>query len=344
MAPELFDTLEANELQKLARQVKAYQEEQGLSFAALKKKLPDIGSDKTFGKLLAGDLAELSLENQLVNYRRAVNCIETIAGAESDGEELYDDLWPALELRRCFVETAKEVGNGRCIFLSGPSGSGKSCAGVKLIERYGSRFVLIEAADAWNGKPMAFLGSILLALGETNLPAGQFDRLNRVIAKLNETETDLIVEEAHHLGRANLNTEVTLINQTPSRIINIAIDTLWKKLATVAYEECTQLTGNRLAEHIRLGREVRESDVRKMLGRRVAWVDGIGAALLSSKIRGEAGDKAALAVRLVSDKAANYGRLAFVRDCAKRAVRLADGAPVSLELFTTAVAEEVKSR
>jgi hypothetical protein len=328
MAPELYATLEANELRATAQKIRDYQEARKLSFSALLKKFPDLGSDKTFNKILRGDFAELDFEGQFSRYRQVWQAIEAEGDGDTSDAELYDDLWPAVQLRRAFVETMRGEDNDRVIFLLGPSGSGKSCARRILQERYGSRLVKVEASAAWNGSPMAFLGAILSALGMRDLPMSLGDRLNKTLEKLRETRRCLLVEEAHHLGPRNLNVEVTLINQTPGEIVNIAIDSLFKKLELAAYEECRQLTGNRLAEMIRLGKDVRREDAKKLLDRRIQWANG----------------DAKKALDLVMERAANHGRLAFVRDVCKRATRMAEGAPVTLELFTAALSAEVLSR
>ncbi|SRR5581483_3701045 len=332
MAPELFKTMEANELRELAQKIKDYQEAKKLTFALLLKKFRGIGSDKTFNRILAGDLSELDLEKQLNNYRAVWALIESLGDEEADEEEFYDDLFPVIQLKRAFFETTRENGNGRVIFLLGPTGSGKSCARKLLIEKYGERLLWIEASEAWGGSPMAFLGAILVALGKKDVPYGQVDRLNLVIQLLKASRRCLVIEEAHHLGPRNLNVQVTLVNQTPGEFVNLAIDTLWKKLESAAYEECRQLTGNRLAERINLGREPRESDVCKLLERRIKWADP------------DPKKASKQAAKLVLDKAANYGRLAFVRDVCKRANEMAESKPVDIELFAGAVTEEVASR
>lgn len=88
------------------------------------------------------------------------------------------------------------------------------------------------------------------------------------------------------------------------------------------------MTGNRLAERINLGGALRESDVRKMLERRVHWENG----------------DVKQALRMTMDKAPNYGRFAFVRDVCKRATEKADGDAVTIDTFTAAITEEVASR
>ena len=345
MAPELNRTMEEEELKRLGNQIREYQERRELTYKQLAGKFTGLRSDRTFGRICKGDFAEIpETEPLLTAYRSIVALIESLGDEETQDEELYDDLWAPVQLRRAFVESLKEKSNARCIFIIGPSGSGKSSARRVLVDRYGKQLLCVEASAAWNGSPMAFLGSILKALGEENFPYSQAERLVKVVDKLNETPRHLIVEEAHHLGRANLNVEVTLINQTPCGITNIAIDTLWKKLESAAFEECRQLTGNRLAEVIRLGRDVREGDVRKLLGRGVKWAQGdlLQPAPRNGSKRPPSEAEQALAITM--EKASNSARLAFVRDVVKRVNIMAEGAAVTIELFTSAIAAEVASR
>ena len=248
-------------------------------------------------------------------------------GAESH-EQLYDDLFPVIELRRVFIETTKENGLARLVILQGPTGSGKSSARKVLFEKFGQRLVLVEASVAWNDSPMAMLGAILKALGKKEAPYNQMDRLQMVLEMLNESRRALVIEEAHHMGPRLLNLCKTLINNTPGEFILVTIDTLWKKLESAAYQEALQLTGNRLAERVLLSSVLMKSDVEKILSRRTA--------ILKRDLE--------MAIKIVMDKAANYGRFAFVRDVCTRVNTLADGEPVTLELFAQAVAEEVKSR
>jgi DNA transposition AAA+ family ATPase len=328
MAPELYGTMEVQELQDLARKVQEFQVARKLSDSALAKMLPSIGSTKTYKRILGGDLKELDLENQLNSYRAAVAFIESMGGDEREEEALYDDLYPVIHLRRAFFETMREVGGmARVIFLLGPSGSGKSSARKLLIEKYGQRLITIEANVAWNDSPQAMLGSILAQFGKKDVPFT--DRLNVTIEQLSRSRRCLCIEEAHHLGPRCLDLTKTLVNQTPAEIIIIALDTLWKRLETRAYHQAQQLTGNRHADTINLGRSVRESDVRKLLERRIPNLNG----------------DLKQAVRLVSEKAnASSGLYAFVREVCKRANEKAGKDDVTLEILVNSVAEEAASR
>jgi DNA transposition AAA+ family ATPase len=327
MAPEFFTTLEANRLRELARKMEEHRESAKLSKEGLIKQFPTLGSSKTFQRILDGDLAELDLERQLVNYQSAVALLEDMARdvAQAD-EEIISDMSPATKLRKAVLDTMRETGNARVIFLLGPSGSGKSSARRALFDRYGGRFLLIEANAAWNDSPNAMLGEILRKLGVKDLPANPGDRLNKVVEMLAERRRGVVIEEAHHLGPRSLNVVKTLVNQTPGEFILIAVDTIWRKLETAAFEECRQLTGNRLAERIQLDKECKPSDVAKMIKARVPAAESF------------ADDW----TKRIAHHAPNYGRFAFVRDVLKRAAEFSG--ELVKESIVTFIQEEIASR
>lgn len=332
MAPELLVTMECQSLRELARRIAEWQEVRKLSDSALLRLCPQLGSTKVYKRVLnqTDELADLNLENQLANFRTAWAWIESqVEQAEDDSDELYEDLWAHVQLRKAFIDTRDVEGDGRVILVLGASGMGKSCARRLLVEKYGTRLVWIEASVAWGDSPMAMLGVLLGALGKKDKPSLQIERLDQVVERLKDTRRCVLIEESHHLGPRCLNLVKTLVNQTPGEFVLIGIHTLWRRLETKAYEEATQLTGNRLAERIDLGNKVREKDVEKLITRRVKWTD-------------EPARKSAQV--MVMAKADNYGRLSFVRDVCKRASVKAAGNPVSAELFAEAVSEEVASR
>lgn len=327
MAPELFATMEANRLQELARRMEDHREAQQLSREALIKQFPTLGSSKTFDRILKGELAELDLERQLVNYQSAVALLEDMARdvAQAD-EEVLPDLSPANRLRKAALETMRETGNARVIFLLGPSGSGKSSARRALFDRYGGRFLLIEATAMWNDSPNAMAGEILRKLGVKDLPYSAGDRLTKIVEMLNERRRGLVIEEAHHLGPKSLNVVKTLVNQTPGEFILIAVDTIWRRLETAAFEEARQLTGNRLAERIQLDKECKASDIAKLIKSRVP-----AAVQWSDKW-----------TQRLAHHAPNYGRFAFVRDVLKRAAEFPG--PLMEDSLATFISEEIASR
>jgi hypothetical protein len=325
-ALDALNTADALELRDLARQVRDWQVAKELSDTGLVKKFTGLGSTKTYKRILDGDLAELDLEKQLTNYRAVWTLLESLGDDEGEDEELYPDLSPTVQLTRVALEVIKERGIARFVLMLGDTGTGKSSARKVILQKYGQRFLWIEANVVWKDSPAAMLGAILAALGERYLPSAGVERLTRVEQRLIESRVGIFIEEAHHLGPRCLNLVKTLINRTPGEFFLLAKETLWRRLELGAYEEAKQLTKNRLAERIYI-RGVNPGDARKMLERRVNFENGD----LKS------------AVKLLTDRA-KYGNLAFVRETIKRVNDLADGSPVTIDLFSAAVTAEADSR
>jgi hypothetical protein len=327
MAPNLLATRDAAELRELGQKIRAWQTERGLSDTAMVKRFGGLGSTKTYTRVHAGDLAELDLDRQLANYRAVWALLESVEGGDERGEELYDDLSPVVQLKRAVFDVFRQTGNARFVLMEGDTGLGKSKARGLLIEKYGQRLLWVEATEVWNDSPGAFLAAVMVALGIREVPQMAVERLNRVLARLNETRVCLIVDELHHAGPRILNTLKTILNQSPGEVVGLAMPTLWRRIEREAYEEVRQLTGNRLAERIKLA--LRESDVAKLITRRVP----------------EASDTVKEATRLLMDRAPRYGNLAFVSAVCSRVAELAEGHDgPDLETWGTAISQEVARR
>lgn len=327
MAPQLLGTMEADELRQLGQRIKEYQAAKDLNDTAMVKRFPGLGSTKTYNRVAGGDLAELDLEKQLNNYRAVWALIESVGQEETHSEELYDDLNPVIQLRKAVFEVFRETGNARFILVEGDTGLGKSSARRMLIEKYGQRLLWVEATTVWRDNPSNMLAAILKVLGVREIPALPIARFDLVVMLLNQTRICVILDEFHHLGPQCLNVVKTLINQTPGEFVGLAMPTLWHRLERAAYEECRQLTGNRLAERIKL--TLRENDIAKIITRRVS----------------NAGDSVKQAVRMIMDRAPRYGNLAFVRDVCARVSELSEGtAGPDAECWSTAISQEVASR
>jgi hypothetical protein len=326
MAPELLNTLDAAELRDLARQIEEWQNAKRLTDAAMLRKFSGLGSSKTYRNIRDGKLDELDLEKQLTNYRAVWALIESLGDEKNRTEDLYDNLSGVLQLKRVLFETMRETSPARFILVLGDTGMGKSSARALLSQHYGPRLLTVEASEAWGNSPMGLLGAILKAFGQKNAAVAQVDRLNQVIERLNQSRVCLFIEEGHHMRPSTLNTVKTLINQTPGEFAVLAKETLWKRLELSAYEDAKQLTGNRLAERIRL--ELREKDVEKILTRRL----------------GIEGETLKVAVRGCMQHAPRHGNLAFVREVIARLTDDPDASTPTGEQIVAAIAAEVSSR
>lgn len=324
---ETNENTPAAELVKLAKQIKQWQEAKGLSTSAMLRRFSGLGSDRTYGKLSSGSTEQLDTEKQLINYRSVWALIEAVGDDASTSEDFYDDLSPVVQLRRAMMETFLETGNARFILVQGDTGCGKTSAAKSLIQRYGSRLLFTELSPVFGDSPYNFLGLVLQALGQKNAPSNGVDCFVKVVHELNTTRRCLVIDELHHAGPRILNTIKTLINQTPGEFVGLAMPTLWNRLEKAAYDECRQLTGNRLAERIQLDR-INKADMTKFVTRRLPGLNGT--------------TKQAIAI--LEQNAIGRGNLAFVRDVCRRAREQYDGEKITIEDFAGVVTAEQQSR
>lgn len=286
-----------NELVETAAKIAAWGESHGMSRAQLVRNFADLGSEKSFRDISAGNLEGYNAENQLTKYRAVYATMEELANQGGE-ERIYDDLGTVVKIRRAFLGVVKATGTNRVLIVQGESGVGKTTAVGLLRGKYGTgRISYVEASDVWADSPNAFLGAILRALGVTELPAGRVQRLEEVQARLAISRRCLVIDEAHHLGPHCLNTVKTLVNTTPGEFILVAIPTLWNKLQAHAYQEAKQIATNRLSERVKLTLD--EADVRTYLAK--CFPDAAAADLKT-------------AARIIRPSALLSGNYAFVRD------------------------------
>lgn len=326
------------QLRGLAEHIDAYRQARGVTKAAWLKLYPDLGTDKTYNKIIAGILSELDTDRWVGQYQHVWRQIESVPSDPGE-DELYGEMEGPAQLCRAFVETARERGNARVLLLQGDSGTGKTSA-VRVLKSkpYGSRVLVVEATDAWKSRGGRGTGAALLrclgrALGIDDLPTRRDDLVSVVAARLAGPRRCVVIDEAHHLCPEGINVVKHLVNQTPGEFILVALPVLWGKLESSreAWIECRQLTGNRLAERITLRLE--PEDVARFLGHKLGelpgWTDKLA--------KGAARELCALAPKA--------GNLAFVRDVCKRVRRAVEaGEELGQLVIEMAIRAEMRSR
>jgi type II secretory pathway predicted ATPase ExeA len=329
-------TTDRAEIQAAAVRINEHRELRGWSLSELLRRhggSEGLGSDKTFNKLLNGDTNELNVPKHLINYR-AVLCLLDETPLDEADEEVFEELSGPKKARKALLKAMTSQTPARLVIIEGASGMGKTSI-LKVVRRlYGARVFTVEATAAWNDSPNAMLLAIADALNDTGIETsrGQFARLKRVVYKLNEQRRCLAIEEAHHLGPKCLNVLKTLINQTKSEVVLLAIPTLLRRLEHAAYEEALQLTRNRLCERVRLT-TLNLNDIKILLTRRLP-APGLNGSL----------DRAA---ELLAQHAPRHGNLALVREVIRRvnaAIRDDKTTKLDLPLIEQAVAAEIAVR
>jgi len=298
------------ELTDIAAKIAAWGEAHGMSRAQLVRNFSDLGSEKSFRDIAAGNLEGYNAENQLSKYRAVYATMEELSNQGGE-EQIYDDLGTVVKIRRAFLGVVKATGTNRVLIVQGESGIGKTTAVGLLRGKYGTgRISYVEASDVWADSPNAFLGAILRALGVTELPAGRVQRLEEVQARLAISRRCLVIDEAHHLGPHCLNTVKTLVNTTPGEFILVAIPTLWNKLQAHAYQEAKQIATNRLSERVKLTLD--EADIRTYLSKRFG----------AEAPRSDMASALKVAAKIIRPNALLAGNYAFVRDVCRELASL----------------------
>jgi type II secretory pathway predicted ATPase ExeA len=186
----------------------------------------------------------------------------------------------------------------------------------------------MEANETCKGNITAFLSGLLTALGHQPERTSAADLLSRVTARLTESRRTVIIDEGHHLGPATLNLLKTLINSTPGEFVLLTIPTLWRKLEReTAYEECRQLSGNRMGERVWMS-TLPDTDTASYLRRRLDWDAAVTAA----------------AVKSLGALPPDVRTLSCLALIVRRAKQLAGGEPVSSETFAQAIAAILRTR
>lgn len=332
------ETESERQLLTVAKSIETYRVDLGITVASLLRSYPELGTDKTYNKIVKGDLSELKVEERwLPAYQHVWSEIQN-DDADDDSEMLSDMVGP-VELCRAFLEVRNERGNARFVLLLGDSGVGKTSA-VKIMKSkpYGGLVYDVEAVELWKSKAgrgtaVPLLRSIGDRIGMKDLPSGRDRLLNAVVNALAGKRRCLVVEELHHLCPEGINCLKTLINLTPSIIVGTAMPVLWDKLSgsRAGWAECKQLTGNRLAEVIHL--KLRIEDIARYVRARLEGTEGITDEWLNKA-----------AGRLLPD-AVHYGNMNFVKAVTRRFKRdIRTGQEASLETFANAIAAEKKRR
>jgi DNA transposition AAA+ family ATPase len=315
------------QLPEIARRIRDWQQHHNLSDNEICRRFAGLGSTKTYKRILDGEMAELDPDRQLHNYEQVWNLIEIESATTAADEPTYDDLPHIASVRYAVADAIAETGNNRLVIVEGPSGAGKTTAGRKLAERWGRKVVLSEADETWKDSLSNMLGGLLRAMGVKSPPNGSESRKILLLEKLRETPVCIVIDEAHHLGQRTLNLVKTILNQTQSQVVFLAIPTLLRRLESSAFEEARQLTKNRLCERVRL-EGCDTASVEKFLERRLTFEGAI----------------AKQCARTLAERAGQFGNWNFVNLVCRHARKLAGKDPVDSDTFAKAMQSAANTR
>jgi hypothetical protein len=329
------------ELRELALNIETRRVQLDLSKNALCQKFGQLGSTKTYGRILDGgdDLTQLNIAGQLENYRAAW---ELIQSCDDDPEQMriYSDFEFVEEAMAAVAEAMQQTDNTRLVLVTAGSGGGKSTVldWLKEDPKTSKIFYKVEATEAWRMREGGLLGALLMEVGSYDgeeargnrrkanyqaLPIGANARLRQLIELIDGRRIILGVDEFHHIGPAGYNIIKTIINQTRAVVVAAGMPELIARINKNSHSEAKQLFHNRLFKHVSIG------------------TPSTGEVLEYLKRRGVkfAGPREANAIaEKLSKDSATYGLWKFVKRCANEARKKASH-PFSLEAFAGIIAK-----
>ena len=316
------------DLRAVAAQIEARRLDLGLSKNELCRKFGQLGSTKTYGRILNENdpLEGVIVPRQLGNYQVAWELLQTYT-EDPEANRLYHDFEFVRGAVAAVHEALDQPDITRLVLVTGGPGAGKT-AFLDILEetrQTANIFYRVEATEAWRESTNELLGALLMEVGmfdrapaggdtesrqrlepEKALPIGPAARLRKLEDRLDSRKVILGIDEAHHIGPAGYNIIKTLINRTRAAVVMTAIPELITRINKAAHAEAKQLFFNRLYEHVRLGAP-QAGDVLEFLRRR-------GVKFTSPK------DASAIAAK-IADDAQSHGLWKYVVRCARRARR-----------------------
>ena len=317
------------ELRQLATQARDYQIERGWSDGEMLRQIPQLGSTKTYKRILdaTDPLDGLSVENQLTALTEALAMISIRRKSDKFAEPEYEDFANVVDSLAAIRLALDEESKARFVAIQGENGTGKDAVKNALLARWGKITLSTEANEFWRDSLAAPVNDIMGELNrvrKSNLTPKQFplQNLELLIHTIGDQSLILLINEAHHLGPRGLNLVKTLINRC-DRLVVVAefIPALLRRLQASAYEECSQLFGNRLCKRVKLTTP-QPDEIMLMLKRRKVEIES------------------PRTMKAVLDELSNESKLngnwRYVIQFTREARAIAAGKPLSLEQFVAA--------
>jgi DNA transposition AAA+ family ATPase len=221
------------------------------------KEWPGLGSQKTYSKILSGELEDVNTAAKLPDYRGVLRAILADQKGRA-AEVLYDDLPGAQAAILAALRLMHHHGKDRLLLIQGGSGSGKTSV-LDLLAKGAAAgaLVRVEANDTWKSERVA-MRDILLGLGDSLEKVEAMRSGGEMLARILEIlerkgRILLAIDEAHHCTGRVLNLLKTLLNKSEVLLVMAGMNTLLQKLRANASEEAKQLIHNRLFQSVNLG-------------------------------------------------------------------------------------------
>ena len=169
-----------------------------------------------------------------------------------------------------FVTEARDALNmafaeerNRIVIVLADTGGGKTTIAKSIERDFSSRSAMVEATETWRKSYLAGIQDISRACGieepRNNMRIAQNDLIDHLKIK----PRIIIIDEGNYFGAACLNLVKSIVNQTASIVVILAMPVLWKTITKNSNQEARQLR-NRAAAILEFNR-VKSQDVRSAM-------------------------------------------------------------------------------
>ncbi len=286
-------------LRQLAREARAYQRGRGWSDTQVCREIADLGSTKTFKRILdeEDDLSELNVPRQLKNYEAALEVIAARKSKDKLAEPIYDEFTNITESMAAVCRAMDAEGIDRFVCIEGESATGKDAVIEALVQRWPKTTVAIEANTFWEFSNNVPTRDIYNALdirrrqeggGAEPMPRNPDARGDVILEELNKAKRILMINEGHHCGPRTIDFLKLVLNKTPTVVVLLCIPALLRKLEFKAYDTAHQLFANRLCQRLQLPTPPSGEIAAMMRERGVKWCDAATGNAAATNLAAEA--------------------------------------------------------
>lgn len=214
-------------------------------FAQRLRVSPASWSTMRAGTYLAKDPAPM-----LERFEAALQQLDDQAASAATGGKRAEIL--PLRYTRAAVTAVKRAtgqARNRLIVYLARTGGGKTTLANHLSAQYLDSCVVVQATETWRDSYFAAVLAVARALGITEGLASARAAEAAVIATLQSAPRIVVVDEAHHGGKAALNLLKLILNSCPEvRVVVLAIPQLWDRMQQGAAQEAAQLRSRTFAK------------------------------------------------------------------------------------------------
>lgn len=229
-------------------------------------------SDKAFtaAKLSVSETVWYRIKNgkyQADDHSRVLRKLTADLSGIIDSEALTGSIKRKRILQLSYVTEARDALNmafaeerNRIVIVLADTGGGKTTIAKSIERDFSSRTAMVEATETWRNSYLAGIQDISRSCGIPEPKNNTRVAQDELITELKKNPRIIIIDEGNYFGAACLNLVKTIVNQTPSIVVILAMPKLWKTITFARNEEARQLR-NRAAAILEFNK-VKLADVR----------------------------------------------------------------------------------